>query len=394
MTTNPIALDLLKLAEHYLSALHGSVARHDNLGLNLSCGGCALRDEIRDVLPKLAAVVPGAPATRTADRIAEALYAHNHPGWATRYTDLDQDERDTYLARADAVLAVLPPPVDRAAVLREAADAPAAECSAQHHRFDDGRLCIRAAQHRGDHIDERGYHWSDTVAIYPLADGTVRTGVNLRAELRRMADEAQQRDTEAPADPKCVCGHPVRLHHEDVCLTADCDCVDCLEPEGPLPDRLEAVLTRRFTELGNPFSRMSINFQGPDGWPASKEVGPHDVAEVLRELLADEASGARRAADDEQPDGTRPESCAHCGKAILRRSGTLSVWWVHDPGGHTMCVPTAGGDSPCATPKPAAGARQDDPPVVPCPPGCVACATDESHDPAPAARARQDGAQQ
>ena len=307
MTTNPIALDLLKLAEHYLSALHGSVARHDNLGLNLSCGGCALRDEIRAVLPTLdAAVVAPPPATRAdaRDRIAEALYAHNHPGWA-RYTDLDQDERDTYLARANAVLAVLPPPVDRAAVLREAADAPAAECSAQHHRFDDGRLCIRAAQHRGDHIDERGYHWSDTVAIYPLADGTVRTGVNLRAELRRMADEAQQRDTEAPADPKCVCGHPVRLHHEDVCLTADCDCVDCLEPEGPLPDRLEAVLTRRFTELGNPFSRMSINFQGPDGWPASKEVGPHDVAEVLRELLADEASGARRAADEKQPDSDR-----------------------------------------------------------------------------------------
>ncbi|MET8080062.1 hypothetical protein [Streptomyces sp. NPDC005303] len=42
------------------------------------------------------------------DRIAEALYRHNHPGWATRYADLDRDERDTYLGRADAVLAVLP----------------------------------------------------------------------------------------------------------------------------------------------------------------------------------------------------------------------------------------------------------------------------------------------
>lgn len=59
-----------------------------------------------------------------------------------------------------------------------------------------------------------------------------------------------------------------------------------LEPDSPLPDRLEAVLTQRFTELGNPYSRMRIASQGPDGWPASKEVGPHDVAEVLRELLA------------------------------------------------------------------------------------------------------------
>lgn len=46
---------------------------------------------------------------------------------------------------------------------------PATTCSAQHRRFDDGRLCIRAAQHHGDHIDERGFHWSDTVAVYPVA---------------------------------------------------------------------------------------------------------------------------------------------------------------------------------------------------------------------------------
>jgi hypothetical protein len=56
------------------------------------------------------------------DRIAAALYDHSHPGWAISFPDLDQEQRDTYLARADAVLAVLPAPVDRAAVLRDAAD--------------------------------------------------------------------------------------------------------------------------------------------------------------------------------------------------------------------------------------------------------------------------------
>ncbi|MFE9432383.1 hypothetical protein ACFYNA_15495 [Streptomyces sp. NPDC006640] len=81
-------------------------------------------------------------------------------------------------------------PVPAPAPTGQAADAPAAECSAQHRQFDDGRHCIRAAQHQGDHIDERGYHWSDTVAIYPVADGTFRTGVNVRAELRRLADAA------------------------------------------------------------------------------------------------------------------------------------------------------------------------------------------------------------
>jgi hypothetical protein len=53
-----------------------------------------------------------------------------------------------------------------------------------------------------------------------------------------------------------------------------------------LPDRLRTVLTERFTELGNPFSEMRRHEQGPDGWPASHPVGPHQVAEVLRELLA------------------------------------------------------------------------------------------------------------
>lgn len=51
----------------------------------------------------------------------------------------------------------------------------AAECSAQHHGFDDGpRQCIRAAQHRGDHIDEHGFHWSDTVAVYPVDTGEIK----------------------------------------------------------------------------------------------------------------------------------------------------------------------------------------------------------------------------
>ncbi|MER5875512.1 hypothetical protein ABT119_06225 [Streptomyces sp. NPDC001910] len=56
-------------------------------------------------------------------------------------------------------------------------------------------------------------------------------------------------------------------------------------PQTDLPARLEAALTERFTELGNPFSAMRRQEKGPDGWPASRPVGPHHVAEVLRELL-------------------------------------------------------------------------------------------------------------
>lgn len=63
--------------------------------------------------------VPGAQALR--DRIAEALYAHDHP---TRVVPLDETGMGVaYRATADAVLAVLPPPADRASMYREAADA-------------------------------------------------------------------------------------------------------------------------------------------------------------------------------------------------------------------------------------------------------------------------------
>ncbi|WP_328545384.1 hypothetical protein [Streptomyces europaeiscabiei] len=82
-------------------------------------------------------------------------------------------------------------PVAAPPTTEQTAEAPAAECSAQHRQFDDGRLCIRAAQHYGDHIDERGFHWSDTVAVYPVSDGTFRRGTDVRAVLRR-AVEAEQ----------------------------------------------------------------------------------------------------------------------------------------------------------------------------------------------------------
>ncbi len=62
-----------------------------------------------------AAAEPATDRAGLREQIAEALYRHSHPGWATRYADLDRDERDTYLGRADAVLPLLPAFADRAA---------------------------------------------------------------------------------------------------------------------------------------------------------------------------------------------------------------------------------------------------------------------------------------
>jgi len=65
--------DLLRRAESYLSALHGSVARHDNLAANLGCAGCELRDQVGAELRRMAAETQPAEAEPTADEVTTML---------------------------------------------------------------------------------------------------------------------------------------------------------------------------------------------------------------------------------------------------------------------------------------------------------------------------------
>lgn len=214
-----------------------------------SCGLCEVLD---------APAVPVSPPTdQTAlrDRIAEALYRREWPRKQIWQQALAMD-REVFEAMADAVLAVLPEPADRGAVLREAAG-----IAESLRRFEPATGARKSAQ------------VSENVGILRVAE-----------ELRRLAAEAPTA-TKPETEAVCVCGHPTRQHFEDACLLTGCGCADALEISA-LPEALEAVLTKRFTELGNPFSRMSRSEQGPDGWPASHPVGPHHVAEALRELLA------------------------------------------------------------------------------------------------------------
>lgn len=98
-----------------------------------------------------------------------------------------------------------------------------------------------------------------------------------------------------------------------------------------------------------------------------------------------------------------PESCAHCGKDILRVTGTLAVWWVHDPGGNTICFPQQAASSPRATPKPAAETQPAEQPFDRCAAcghtvcdGDGPCGARSGDDfctcPGPAAEAQQEGA--
>ncbi|MYS72377.1 hypothetical protein GTY88_18405 [Streptomyces sp. SID5926] len=130
------------------------------------------------------------------DRIAAALkrapFKELRVDWSAPNGPLEITALVDDLAGA-ALAAVLP-----ATTNHDTDTAPAATCSAQYHGpgEDRARLCIRAAQHqRTAHTDEHGFHWSDTVAMYPVADGTFRIGTDVVAGLRRVADETAATET-------------------------------------------------------------------------------------------------------------------------------------------------------------------------------------------------------
>lgn len=80
MTTDPIAV--LRTAETYLTVTHEHASRHDDLGANFTCGGCALRERIAALL-----AAPSTPADRITlnrDQLA-ALLAHHADVLASRW---------------------------------------------------------------------------------------------------------------------------------------------------------------------------------------------------------------------------------------------------------------------------------------------------------------------
>ncbi|MEU6552067.1 hypothetical protein ABZ915_17550 [Streptomyces sp. NPDC046915] len=225
-----------------------------------------------------------------------------------------------------AVLAALSERAERAAVFRQAAD-------------ELGRM---------DYDTDSNDYGYDT-----FRDAWNGGVMDAAAELRRLAGGQHATDTEA----HCICGHPVRQHFEDACLIADCDCGDCMEPlaafeeirrlaqivrqqsaapAADLPEALEAVLTKRFTELGNQFAEMRVHEQGPDGWPSSRLVSPRMVAEVLRGLVADE----QHTADEARQQG----AIARCDQAMAGKVHPPHDWEPYPGKGLWHCP----GDEPFA----------------------------------------------
>lgn len=130
----------------------------------------------------LAAAAPSVSAVdqTTRDRIAEALYAHDHPGHVVPLNETGMGP--AYRESAAAIMPVLPPTADRAAVLREAADS-----------FD------RHAEQLLNGVGEKAVFVAkalrDQAAVWSEAAET----------LRRLAAEAQ---------PEPACTDPIECSHE------------------------------------------------------------------------------------------------------------------------------------------------------------------------------------
>ncbi|MFJ9754949.1 hypothetical protein [Streptomyces sp. NPDC101149] len=114
--------------------------------------------------------------------------------------------------------------IDRNAIIWHAVNAaldvgpvaPATTCSARYARTGTSQMrwCIRAADHDEHHTDSGGFHWDDSHAVYPVADGRVKEwippvvtvhgdpdmGPAAREALDALAAVAVRGMTKAPAD--------------------------------------------------------------------------------------------------------------------------------------------------------------------------------------------------
>jgi hypothetical protein len=217
-TTNPPAVELLRRAEAYLSALHGSVARHDNLAANYGCAGCELRDQIRAAAsaPEPETTGPTAVLSEAEQTmLAYALDQAQERIWSEGgFAEEDQAAVDSLRRRA-----VLPAPADQtAAPTAWAYEQVSTALDADRQQAEVRRLALAAALRLDtgapwdairDRAAELAAPTNRAAILREAADWFDRYDVDSARELRRLADEAPQPQ---PAPPVDRCIHVKAIH--------------------------------------------------------------------------------------------------------------------------------------------------------------------------------------
>ncbi|WP_045562678.1 ParB N-terminal domain-containing protein [Streptomyces sp. FxanaA7] len=302
-----------------------------------------LGEEMRVELEKLRAlpasvVVPAADRAALRDRIADKLATADGWQWAPGFKAESPAWRG-YQERADMVLAELPAPADRAAVLEEAADTGfhirygAAIDYAEHYAALLRRMAVESAA-----VDRVAVDWfaaarfveamNEACDQKPCEACTTREDV--ASELRRVAAETPPAETHAE----------LQVWPLQRILTE----VRCGSQDWPWEEEW-ADLARRHAKTGY-LDRLEEKIRengitmpvliGSDGrlWD-----GHHRVCIAVR-LGIGYVPVEVVPTDNEQTNPAPPDlRCTHCGKPVRLITGTLSKWWVHEPGGNTVCHP-------------------------------------------------------
>jgi hypothetical protein len=179
--------------------------KHPDIPLRPWCHACAT-DCLYEPPAAASAPVSPAPADWIALRDRVAVVLAEADGWeyakGLGLRDMSESMQQHYDKLADAVVAVLPEPADRAAILREAADAIE---EAQHLRDDTVNEALGFLDHNTEQ-QHKAVHRSSALLRRLAAAASGSCGV---------AGETQHPETPAPADPRSIDYHqvsPARLN--------------------------------------------------------------------------------------------------------------------------------------------------------------------------------------
>jgi len=310
--------------------------------------GCGARDLLAEAV---AAGRPAADETERRDRYAKAL-ARTTVGHSAFIT---VDVKAEY-QRADAVMAV--------------ADAEQAEL----------RRRIVELESQCRDIDRLRKDWVTMRDRAEALDARVREPATAPPAAVPAGDQTALRDRIAEA--------LLTTHHREHGYHANC--VVCAGDVTGLADAVLAVLPDTSRAAA---ARWAAYFAEE----VAEKLRAHHEFERSNGAL-DVMTELRRVAGGEQPDEVRPR-CPHCrlphdltpGSMGARacemvRADIADAERRHAEGDHGRCA-LVGCGAVRATRTAERAARAQRPDTNPCPPGCIACATDESHDPAPAVSA-------
>ncbi|MFC5217287.1 hypothetical protein [Streptomyces coerulescens] len=202
------------------------------------------------------------------------------------------------------------------------------------------------------HVYVKGWWMHEGARVHAEAVGRHFTG-DPAAWPEWLANEARLHDPERIPQRAVTRALILREAADFVGNDDTCDCGGC---DSCVPNKLAAELRRKADEAQLVEASRPLTLATPCANPDCQHPYNWHKAGVCQA----DGCGCIAFAVDALAHKAQ-QYCAHCGATILRVTGTLAEWWVHDPGGLAACHPQEAASSHRAAPQPAAEAQQDEP---------------------------------